>query len=60
MENEIQWNTLSEEDQKKQLFLQQKELLDTFLGTHAITQEQYNTSLHNLAQKMGFESEVSL
>lgn len=41
------------EEKKKELFLRQKELLDTFLAHHAITQQQYDKSLHDLTEKMG-------
>ncbi len=34
------------------LFLRQKDLLDQFLSTGAISKEQYNKSLHDLAEKM--------
>ena len=43
--------------QKLQLYLQQKELLDTFLRTRAISQDQYNTSLKGLQEKMGIPKE---
>ncbi len=39
---------------KRQLFDRQKALLDTFLGTGAITPAQYRKSLTCLAEKMGF------
>lgn len=35
---------LTPEEKKKQLFLRQKELLDTFLEHHAITQQQHDKS----------------
>lgn len=41
------------EEKKKKLFLKQKELLNTFLAHHAITQQQYDKSLHDLTEKMG-------
>ena len=44
---------LTPEEKKKQLFQHQKELLDTFLAHHAITQQQYDKSLHDLTEKMG-------
>ena len=44
---------LTPEEKKKQLFQKQKELLDTFLTHHAITEAQYNKSLHDMAEKMG-------
>ena len=40
-------------EKRKQLFLRQKELLDTFLAHGAITQEQYRKSLGDLRVKMG-------
>lgn len=52
---EINWGQLSPEDKKRQLFLKQKELLDTFLATGAITRAQYETSLGGLREKMGIE-----
>ena len=44
------------EEQKKELFLKQKELLNTFLAQHAITQQQYDKSLHDMMDKMGMGS----
>lgn len=46
--------TISAEDKKKQLYLRQKELLDTFLEHGAITKAQYDKSLGDLTEKMGF------
>jgi len=46
--------TASPEERKRQLFDRQKALLDTFLGTGAITPAQYRKSLRCLAEKMGF------
>ena len=40
-------------DKKKQLFLNQKQLLDTFLEHGAISREQYDKSLGDLIVKMG-------
>jgi len=40
---------------KRELFDQQKELLDTFLRTGAISAAQYNKSLEGLRQKMSIE-----
>ena len=39
---------------KNQLFLNQKELLDKFLVRHAISQAQYDKSLGDLREKVGF------
>ena len=41
---------------KKDLFLKQKDTLDTFLKTGAITQLQYDKSYGDLVKKMGMES----
>ena len=48
-----QWECLSPEQKKVQLFLQQKELLKQFREHNAITQEQYEKSLTDLTIKMG-------
>lgn len=52
-EKQIQWEMLSLEEKKKQLFLNQKQLLDTFLEKNAISQAQYDKSLGDLREKMG-------
>ena len=44
------------EDKKKQLFLDQKQLLDTFLDHGAISQAQYDKSLGDLTEKMGMKN----
>ena len=44
-----------DDDKKRELFLQQKETLDTFLETGAITQAQYDKSYGDLVKKMGME-----
>ena len=47
----------SPSDAKLALFLRQKELLDTFLSRHAISQAQYDKSLGDLIVKMGISPE---
>ena len=47
------WEAMTPEQKKKQLFLNQKELLDKFLARHAISQAQYDKSLGDLINKMG-------
>ncbi len=42
---------------KLSLFLRQKELLDTFLSHHAISQAQHDKSLGDLIVKMGISPE---
>ncbi len=49
---QIEWEKLSPEEKKKQLFLKQKNLLDTFLERNAISQAQYDKSLGDLRDKM--------
>lgn len=47
------WEAMTPEQKKKQLFLNQKELLDKFLIRHAISQAQYDKSLGDMIKKMG-------
>lgn len=49
---QAEWEKLSYDEKNRQLFLQQKELLDTFLARHAISQQQYDKSLGDLTAKM--------
>ena len=42
------------DEKKKELYLRQKELLDTFLNNGAITRAQYDKSFGDLTEKMGF------
>ena len=51
---QTEWEKLTPEQKKKQLYLKQKELLDTFLEHHAISKEQYDKSLHDMSEKMGY------
>ena len=50
-----EWEHLSPEEKKKQLFLKQKKLLDMFLEKGTITQAQHDKSLGDLIEKMGVE-----
>ena len=52
----MQWESLTPEQKKRQLYLQQKQLLEQFLDHGAITEEQYRKSLHDLTEKMGMEA----
>ena len=47
------WATLTHAEKNQMLFLQQKELLATFLEKAAISKEQSEKSLHDLTEKMG-------
>ena len=49
-----EWSTLTPEEKKYQLFLNQKNTLDLFLERKAISQAQYDKSLGDLREKMGF------
>jgi len=53
MDDKKQWETLSPEEKKKELFIRQKHTLDLFLERHAISQSQYDKSLGDLREKMG-------
>ncbi len=48
------------DEKKKQLFLNQKQTLDTFLEHGAITRAQYNKSLGDLIEKMGMSDEAGI
>ena len=47
----------NQEEKKKELFLRQKQLLDTFLEHGAISREQYDKSLGDLIVKMGIRED---
>lgn len=47
------WDTLSHDEKKRELFLKQKQTLDLFLERKAIDQRQYDKSLGDLRDKMG-------
>lgn len=49
-----EWENLTPEEKKRKLYEKQKDLLDTFLEHHAISQAQYDKSLGDLTEKMGF------
>jgi len=46
------WETLTHAEKRHRLFLQQKETLDQFLKTGAISQAQHDKSLGELKEKM--------
>ena len=50
------WETLSPDEKKKELYLKQKRLLDTFRERNAISQAQYEKSLHDMTEKMGMQN----
>ena len=45
------------EEKNHQLYLRQKKLLDTYLKTGAISQEQHDKSLYDLTVKMGYSKD---
>ncbi len=51
--SEKEWSELTYQEKNHQLFLKQKNLLDQFLKRNAISQAQYDKSLHDLKEKMG-------
>lgn len=53
----IEFENLSAEDAKMQLFLNQKATLDLFLEKGAITRAQYDKSFGDLVIKMGIKQE---
>ena len=54
--DQMEWSALSPEDKKKQLYLQQKDLLDKLLERNAISQAEYDKSFGDLNRKMGMEN----
>ena len=58
MKDEIMiWDQLSYQEKNHQLYIRQKEMLALFLQKRAISQEQYEKSLHDLTEKMGYKEE---
>lgn len=51
------WESLSPAEKKLELFRRQKDLLDTFLSTGAISQAQHDKSLNCLIEKMGVKED---
>ena len=49
---------MNAEEKKRDLYLRQKELLDTFLEHGAISRAQYDKPLGDLTEKMGMEPKV--
>ena len=55
--NSDNWSSLSPAEKKLELFRRQKDLLDTFLATEAISQAQHDKSLNCLIEKVGIKEE---
>ena len=49
------WEKLSSEEKRVQLYLKQKKLLEDFLERGAISKAQYDKSLGDLTEKMGMK-----
>ena len=50
---QFEWEKLSPEEKRIQLYFNQKQTLDAFLERGAITKNQYDKSLGDLTVKMG-------
>lgn len=57
MDTSTEWQQLSSEEKKLQLFLDQKKTLDLFLERRAISPAQYEKSLGDLRTKMKISTE---
>ena len=56
MKDEIMiWDQLSYQEKNHQMYIRQKDMLALFLQKRAISQEQYEKSLHDLTEKMGYK-----
>ena len=56
--NTVEKESMTAEEKKRDLYLRQKQLLDTFLEHGAINRAQYDKSLGDLTVKMGMEPKV--
>ena len=59
--NEVhsEWERLTPEEKKRQLFFKQKNTLDLFLERNAISKAQYDKSLGDLIEKMGMRDSMN-
>ena len=56
MKDEIMiWDQLSYQEKNHQLYIRQKDMLALFLQKRAISQEQFEKSLHDLTEKMEYK-----
>ena len=55
---QFEWEQLSPEEKKKQLYLNQKKTLEDFLERGAISKSQFDKSLGDLTEKMGMRGVV--
>ena len=54
-DDDSNWNQLSPEQKRRQLYLHQVKTLNDFLERNAITRAEYEKSLGDLTMKMGME-----
>ena len=59
-EHSEEWEVLTSEEKKRRLYEKQKALLDTFLEHGAISQQQYDKSLGDLTEKMGYGEPIPM
>lgn len=50
-----EWDKLSPEEKRVQLYLKQKKMLEDFLGHGAISQAQFDKSSGDLTEKIGMQ-----
>ena len=50
-----EWDDLTPEEKKRQLYDKQVAMLQGFLERNAISKEQYEKSLYDLTEKMGYD-----
>ena len=53
-----EWELLMPKQKKEQLYHQQVHMLQLFRERHAISEEDYHRSVHDLTLKMGMEKEI--
>lgn len=52
-----EWENLTKEEKRRQLFLKQKQMLLDFLERNAINQAQFEKSFGDLMAKMGYDED---
>ena len=57
--NIVEWDKLSPEEKRVQLYLKQKATLEEFLAKGAISRKQFEKSLGDLTEKMGMQDYCS-
>jgi hypothetical protein len=55
---QVEWERLSPEEKRVQLYLNQKQTLEAFLERGAISKAQFDKSLGDLTIKMGMDSKI--